>query len=370
METRVEASDQVVNSGKSPDECKGFRVPNCNRFWLNSVRQASAVRQCQEARCPDASHEVQFVTIHGHRRAFVKAGTGPVVLLLHGLGCDHTTWEPVIDTLARRYTVIAPDLLGHGQSDKPRADYSVGGYANGMRDLLTVLGHRQGHRGRAQLRRRRGDAVRLPVPRAHRAAGAGRLRRPRPRGDARRSGRSPRPGFHQVMGVLTLPGVRHVGDGRPAGAVAAPAAKRTRDLDEVADDLSTRSATPAPGTAIRHVVRAVVDWRGQIVTMADRAYLTEAMPMCVIWGRDDRVIPVGHANNAAAARAEGPGRGDPERRPLPAQGPPAAVRQDRRTSSSARPSPRRTRRARWRAPAQGRRRRPGSTRSVTSISGA
>ena len=42
--------------------------------------------------------------------------------------------------LARRYTVIAPDLLGHGQSDKPRADYSVGGYANGMRDLLTVLG--------------------------------------------------------------------------------------------------------------------------------------------------------------------------------------------------------------------------------------
>ena len=62
------------------------------------------------------------------------------MLLLHGLGCDHTTWEPVIDSLARRYTVIAPDLLGHGQSAKPRADYSVGGYANGMRDLLTVLG--------------------------------------------------------------------------------------------------------------------------------------------------------------------------------------------------------------------------------------
>ena len=51
----------------------------------------------------------------------------------------HTTWEPVIRKLAKRYTVIAPDLLGHGQSAKPRADYSVGGYANGMRDLLTVL---------------------------------------------------------------------------------------------------------------------------------------------------------------------------------------------------------------------------------------
>src|SRR3546814_19653383 len=93
--------------------------------------------------------EVQYLTIHGHKRAFVKAGSGPALLLLHGLGCDHTTWHPVIASLARRYTVIAPDLLGHGRSDKPRADYSVGGYANGMRDLppapgidkVTVGGH-------------------------------------------------------------------------------------------------------------------------------------------------------------------------------------------------------------------------------------
>ena len=84
--------------------------------------------------------ELEFVEIHGHRRAFVKTGSGPALLLLHGLGCDHTTWVPVIESLARRYTVIAPDLLGHGASAKPRADYSVGGYANGMRDLLTVLG--------------------------------------------------------------------------------------------------------------------------------------------------------------------------------------------------------------------------------------
>ncbi|HRI95919.1 MAG TPA: alpha/beta fold hydrolase, partial [Nocardioides sp.] len=75
----------------------------------------------------DARHQVEYVTIHGHRRAYVKVGQGPVLLLLHGLGCDHRTWEPVLETLARRYTVIAPDLLGHGLSDKPRADYSVGG---------------------------------------------------------------------------------------------------------------------------------------------------------------------------------------------------------------------------------------------------
>ena len=63
--------------------------------------------------------------VHGHRRAFIKTGSGPALLLLHGLGCDHTTWLPVIAALSRRYTVIAPDLLGHGRSDKPRADYSA-----------------------------------------------------------------------------------------------------------------------------------------------------------------------------------------------------------------------------------------------------
>ena len=122
------------------------------------------------------NHEVEYLTIHGHRRAFVKTGAGPAILLLHGLGANHTTWEPVIDSLARRYTVIAPDLLGHGRSAKPRADYSVGGYANGMRDLLTVLGIDKVTVVGPQLRRWRGDAVRLPVPRAHRAADPGRLR--------------------------------------------------------------------------------------------------------------------------------------------------------------------------------------------------
>ena len=91
-----------------------------------------------ERRAPPA--EVEFVTLHGKRRAFVKTGSGPALLLLHGLACDRTTWDRVIPLLAKKYTVIAPDLLGHGLSDKPRADYTLGGYANGMRDLLTLLG--------------------------------------------------------------------------------------------------------------------------------------------------------------------------------------------------------------------------------------
>src|SRR4030081_2507111 len=87
----------------------------------------------------DEAPSLQFRTIHGHRRAFRIAGSGPALLLIHGVGDQSASWEPVHAKLAQRFTVIAPDLLGHGESDKPRADYSLAAYANGMRDLLSVL---------------------------------------------------------------------------------------------------------------------------------------------------------------------------------------------------------------------------------------
>lgn len=245
----------------------------------------------------EARHEVQFVTVHGHRRAYVRAGQGPTVLLMHGLGCDHTTWEPVIDSLAKRYTVIAPDLLGHGLSDKPRADYSVGGYANGMRDLLTVLGVDKatvvGHSFGGGVAMQFGYQFPERTERLVLVASGGLGPEVTPAIRAITT-----PGFHQLMGILTLPVIRQLGK---AGlqALARTDLKSLRDLDEVAE-IYDSFRDPAARAAIRHVVRAVVDWNGQIVTMADRAYLTEAMPMAVIWGRDDRVIPVQHASNAAA----------------------------------------------------------------------
>src|SRR5882757_4110083 len=82
---------------------------------------------------------VRYTTIHGYRRAYIMAGYGPVLLLLHGIGDNADTWRGLIPALARDYTVIAPDFLGHGRSDRPRADYSIAAYACGMRDLLSVL---------------------------------------------------------------------------------------------------------------------------------------------------------------------------------------------------------------------------------------
>ena len=68
-----------------------------------------------------------------------RPGRGPALLLIHGIGDSSDTWRPVVEQLAEHHTVIAPDLLGHGRSEKPRADYTVAGFANGMRDLLSVL---------------------------------------------------------------------------------------------------------------------------------------------------------------------------------------------------------------------------------------
>ena len=87
-----------------------------------------------------AAPSLQFRTIHGYRRAFRIAGSGPALLLIHGVGDSSKAWETVHAKLAQRFTVIAPDLLGHGESDKPHADYSLPAFANGMRDLLAVLG--------------------------------------------------------------------------------------------------------------------------------------------------------------------------------------------------------------------------------------
>ncbi|BDH57083.1 alpha/beta fold hydrolase [Tsukamurella sp. PLM1] len=78
--------------------------------------------------------------IHGHRRAYRIGGSGPALLLIHGMADNSSTFEPILERLAERYTVIVPDLLGHGLSGRPRADYSLPAFANAMRDLLLYLG--------------------------------------------------------------------------------------------------------------------------------------------------------------------------------------------------------------------------------------
>lgn len=238
---------------------------------------------------------MQYVVVHGYRRAFRIQGSGPALLLLHGLACDSTTWLPVIPELAKHFTVIAPDMLGHGESDKPDADYSLGGYANGMRDLMTILGidkvtvvgHSFGGGVAMQF------AYQFPE-RTERVilVSTGGL------------GKDVTP----LIRLLTVPGsglALRAATFRPwrplvSGAMSALSRlplRATRDLDEVAR-IYVSLADPATRTAVQRVTSHVLDWRGQFVTMTDRSYLARMMPVLVVWGRDDMVIPARHAELA------------------------------------------------------------------------
>ena len=238
---------------------------------------------------------VQSVTIHGHKRAFAMAGEGPAILLLHGVGMEHGSWLPVMERLRQHYTVIAPDLLGHGQSDKPRADYSIAGYANAMRDLLsvigigraTVVGHSLGGGIAMQFAYQYPQMTQRLVLVA--AGGFGRSVNPLIRYFTL-------PGSGVTLRVLGLDKVR-----RPlmeiintVGATGLPMTQDLHALAEIYDDL----ADPAAQRAFLHVLRAAVDWRGQVITSLDRAYLAQHMPSMVVWGARDLVIPVKHARAA------------------------------------------------------------------------
>jgi pimeloyl-ACP methyl ester carboxylesterase len=242
-----------------------------------------------------SAEDVQYVVVHGYRRAFRISGSGPALLLLHGLACDSSTWVDVVPTLSQHYTVVVPDLLGHGESDKPDADYSLGGYANGMRDLLTVLGidkvtvvgHSFGGGIAMQFAYQFPDRTERVVLVS--TGGLGKEVSPFIRFLTV-------PGSGMAIGLATLRPWRPVVSGalRSLSRLPIPA---TRDLDEVAR-IYEALADPAQRTAVRRVTSHVLNWRGQYVTMTDRSYLARLMPVLVIWGRDDMVIPSSHADLA------------------------------------------------------------------------
>ncbi|MFF4799491.1 alpha/beta fold hydrolase [Streptomyces sp. NPDC001351] len=262
------------------------------------VPQRRPVRAVRLRPVGDGELELQYRMVHGYRRAFRMAGEGPALVLIHGIGDSSATWAELIPDLARTHTVIAPDLLGHGASDKPRADYSVAAYANGVRDLLTTLGiesatlvgHSLGGGVAMQF------AYQFPE-RTERlilvsAGGVGREVNPVLRLVSL-------PGAHLMLSTLRLPGMR-----LQVGLAVRLMKLLDTDLGQDAPELLTLvDALPdeTSRNAFIRTLRAVVDWRGQVVTMLDRCYLTEGMPTMLLWGDRDSVVPVRHAYGAHEA---------------------------------------------------------------------
>ena len=217
-------------------------------------------------------NDVKYVELHGERVAYREAGSGEVVVLIHGMAGSSDTWQAVMPQLAQRYRVIAPDLLGHGQSAKPRTDYSLGGgvamqfiyqHPEYCQRLILVssggLGPDVGWILR--LLAAPGAEIVLPVIAPKVVLGIG----------------------NRVRSLLST-----VGLGSP----------RTEQFWAAYSSLSD----PPAREAFLRTLRSVVDYRGQSVSALSRLRLRAEVPTLVVWGESDRIIPVEHGYGVQAAR--------------------------------------------------------------------
>jgi pimeloyl-ACP methyl ester carboxylesterase len=234
------------------------------------------------------------IILHGHRFSYRRAGTGPLLVLLHGIAGSSTTWEDTISRLSGRHTVIAPDLLGHGDSSKPRGDYSLGAYANGIRDLLGALGEERGTIVGHSL----GGGVALQFAyqfpeRCERlvlvsSGGLGRELHPLLRAAAL-------PGAEVVLPWLCVAGRHSVGT--VAHMLGRIGLRASADLEEIWRNFASLEE-PEARQAFLHTVRGIIDVGGQRVSATDRLYLASALPTLIVWGERDPLIPVRHAHDA------------------------------------------------------------------------
>jgi len=237
--------------------------------------------------------KLQHLSIHGHRVAFRSAGEGPVVLLVHGMAGTSATWTHVLPALAQRFTVVAPDLLGHGESGKPRrGEYSLGAHANVLRDLLNVLGHERATFVGQSLGG--GVAMQMSYQFPERCE---RLVLVSSGGLGREVNVILRaltfPGAEYAFPLICTPRLRDAGNAiaswlRGAGLRAAPAVEEMwRSYASLADADTRR--------AFFRTLHAVIDLGGQAVSAIDRLYLASQVPTLIVWGADDAIIPASHA---------------------------------------------------------------------------
>ena len=239
--------------------------------------------------------------VHGNAVSYAEAGAdsgGPVVVLVHGIASRASQWERVMESLGETCHVIAPDLLGHGASAKPRGDYSLGAHACGIRDLLSALGHDRvslvGHSLGGGIAMQ--FAYQFPE-RVERLAlvcsgGLGKevsvfLRA------------ATLPGAELVLPLLAGSYVRSAGAkvGELLGKARVTLPAGLQECLVGFGSLGDRGTREA----FVHTARSVLDPSGQRVDARDRLYLAADLPLFVVWGRKDAIIPVSHGEQLAAS---------------------------------------------------------------------
>ncbi len=244
--------------------------------------------------------ELKHLDLHGERLAYVDEGSGEVLLLLHGMAGSSQTWRSVIGPLSRRYRVVAPDLPGHGESTKPRSDYSLGAFAVLLRDLLdelavtraTVVGHSLGGGVAMQFLYQHPDySERLIL------IGSGGL--------GPDVGLTLRllsaPGAELIMPIIAPRKVLNAGE-RVWSWLRGAGIESPRG-EEIWRSYSTFADAPTRQAFLR-TLRSVVDYRGQAVSALNRLNTKTELPIMAIWGDRDAIIPVEHAYAAQRARPD------------------------------------------------------------------
>ena len=242
-------------------------------------------------------NEMRHVVVNGNRIAYRDEGEGEILLLVHGVAGNSATWRDVIAELAQDFHVIAPDLLGHGQSDKPRSDYSLGGYAVWLRDFLDALGIPRA----TVIGQSLGGGIALQLAYQHRQR-CERL--------VLISSSGLEPELSWPLRALSAPGAELVlpvvapqpvlDAGNRIRALMASAGVRHSGGDELWDLLSSLS-DGATRHAFLRTLRSVVDYRDQTVTAMNRLDLAAQLPVQLIWGERDRVMPIAHGYAAHKA---------------------------------------------------------------------
>jgi pimeloyl-ACP methyl ester carboxylesterase len=226
--------------------------------------------------------------LYGHRVAYRTGGSGPLLVLIHGITSSSATWDGVLPRLARRYTVLAPDLLGHGHSDKLRGDYSVGAHANTIRDLLDARGYVKASFVGHSL----GGGVALQFAYQY-PQRIDRLVLVAPGGFGRE--------VSLLLRAASVPGsgpLLALAASRPiveAGTLLTQTLGRfgvhgNTDLEEIGRAYALLADRDSRRAFI-HTLRSVVDYGGQRVSALERIGSTDGTPSLIVWGEDDRVVP-------------------------------------------------------------------------------
>jgi pimeloyl-ACP methyl ester carboxylesterase len=248
---------------------------------------------------PSRPAEVSFetVTLHGRDSGYLVGGEGPVLLLIHGMAGTCENWRDVIEPLARHHTVIAPDLPGHGLSAGGSGDYSLGNLASGLRDLLLVLGHERatiaGHSLGGGIAMQFSYQFPEMVERLVlvSSGGLGLEVSPVLRAAAL-------PGADLFIAATATAGQK-IGSAIGRG-LSKVGMKPAADVAEVARGYGSL-AEPDRRKAFLATLRSVVGTEGQRVSAADRFYLAEEVPVLIVWGARDPIIPAGHGEDAHRA---------------------------------------------------------------------